>query len=89
MFQALQKLVSACLGGASAAGQRSIAFPAIGTGGLGVPPATAARWMMAAMSTYTGGSLNEARVVLYDRDRESRAVIAVRRFLLCCTCCNM
>ena len=55
----------------------SIAFPAVGTGGLGIPASRAAQWMLTTLAQYNGGSVQEARIVLYDRDKDSVAVIKV------------
>ena len=64
----------------------SPAFPAIGTGNLGIPRLQVAKWMFDEVLTFgrtnAAGSLKTVNFVLYDRDRET---IKVGRMLIHCT----
>ena len=64
---------------ADRAGMKSIALPAIGTGGLGYPPNEVARLMFQAAISFSKknptGPLTDIRFVQYDQDRNVIKVI--------------
>ena len=77
-FKVYRKFVGGCLTSSHTAGMTSIAFPAIGTGRLGVPHAAAAKWMFDEAIDFSesnpGSSLKEISFVLYDGDKDSLKV---------------
>ncbi|XP_066278203.1 protein mono-ADP-ribosyltransferase PARP14-like isoform X2 [Branchiostoma lanceolatum] len=67
----LRKIVSACLKAADKGSMRTIAFPALGTGGLGYPKDVVARLMFEETLSHSGknpaGDLEEVKFVIYDQ----------------------
>ncbi|KAI8490692.1 positive regulation of interleukin-4-mediated signaling pathway [Branchiostoma belcheri] len=67
----LRKIVSACLKGADKDSMRTIAFPALGTGGLGYPKDVVARLMFEEILSHSSknpaGDLEETKFVIYDQ----------------------
>ena len=64
--------MNACLSAAHAAGMASVAFPAIGTGVIGVPPAESACIMFEQVASFIDSNspttLNDVRFVIYEQD---------------------
>ncbi|XP_077985097.1 protein mono-ADP-ribosyltransferase PARP14-like [Glandiceps talaboti] len=69
----LRKVIQTCLSKASKSGMTSIAIPALGTGGLNYPRDVVAKIMYEEAITFSSknprSSLNEMRVVVYDKDQ--------------------
>uniref|UniRef100_A0ABM0M7L8 Poly [ADP-ribose] polymerase 14-like n=1 Tax=Saccoglossus kowalevskii TaxID=10224 RepID=A0ABM0M7L8_SACKO len=70
--QVLRKIMQNCLNTAAQSGYKSIAFPAIGTGGLGFPRDVTAEIMYEEVIAYINdnpaSSVSEIRFVVYDQD---------------------
>ncbi|KAI8490330.1 positive regulation of interleukin-4-mediated signaling pathway [Branchiostoma belcheri] len=73
----LRDILQKCLQEGQKAGSQSIAFPAIGTGGLGFPHDLVAQVMFEEVMKYSSknpaGSLKEIRFVIYEGDEDSIA----------------
>lgn len=80
-LQVLRKVMQTCLMNAQKSDLRSIAFPAIGTGNLGVPREVASRIMYDEVQIfsqdYDNSIVNDVRFVIFDKDYLS---IRVRNF---------
>ncbi|XP_078587227.1 protein mono-ADP-ribosyltransferase PARP14-like [Branchiostoma floridae x Branchiostoma japonicum] len=67
----LRKIVTACLKSADKDSKRTIAFPAVGTGGLGYPKDVVARLMFEETLSHSNknpaGDLEEAKFVIFDQ----------------------
>ena len=78
-FQDLHTLITKLLDKANQCGMTSIAIPAIGTGNLGYPRDVTARVMYEAAiqfsKTNPGGSVNDIRFWVYDKDLPTVQVI--------------
>ena len=74
VFQMLAGIVNQCLQEADNKGYRSIAFPAIGTGGLGVATELVADVMLGEMQQYSAShptsNLVDVRCVVYEKDKK-------------------
>ena len=72
-FQILRSFVSNCLKQADQKGYQTISFPAIGTGNLGIPRPTVAKWMYDEVIQYSRNNPTAAvkavNFVLYNKDR--------------------
>jgi len=75
-----------CLNKAASNGHVSIAFPALGTGNLGYPPAISAQCMIEAIMEYSKGnatsSITQVKVIVHHSDVNTKKV---RFFSFCLT----
>lgn len=82
MFQPLCKFVCNCLTQAQKDGEKSIAFPTLGTGSLGYPVEVSAQTMFECIkkyqNRYSDVSVKDISIIVYDKgDRSWKRVKAV------------
>ena len=89
LIQVMTNLINECLKRASNSKFKTIAFPAIGTGVLGVPPDKSAEWMFAAAAGFSESisstSVRRVYFVVYDTNTEVLQVTIPVVMKLCLT----
>ncbi|XP_077973675.1 protein mono-ADP-ribosyltransferase PARP14-like [Styela clava] len=67
--EVVREIVSNCMKKADRSGFKTLAFPAIGTGGFKYPPDKVSSWMRDEISSFSGLCLNQVIIVLYPSDQ--------------------
>ena len=67
----LKQSIKTCLQKADTAGYTSIAFPVLGAGGFGYPPALVIQRIEKECARYGGSSLRSAIIIAYSGDQNS------------------